>query len=223
VQALRARACALSQIALLYRSNAQSRVLEHALFSRRHALPRLRRAALLRARRRSSTRSPICAWSRTPDDDGAFLRVVNFPTRGIGARTLEQLQDMYVALTRARRHLYLTFAQSRMLHGQTRLGIESRFLKEIPAALTRRIGRAVRPAAGLYGGLRQSGRAVPAASAGDSGMPWRIGQSVVHAKFGAGVIVGAEGRGADARVQVNFRNSGLKWLVLEYARLEPAR
>ena len=44
----------------------------------------------------------------------------------------------------------------------------------------------------------------------------------MHPKFGSGVIVSAEGRGADARVQVNFRNSGLKWLMLEYARLAPA-
>ena len=50
----------------------------------------------------------------------------------------------------------------------------------------------------------------------------RVGQSVVHPKFGAGVIVNAEGRGMDARVQVNFRNSGLKWLMLEYANLAPA-
>jgi DNA helicase-2/ATP-dependent DNA helicase PcrA len=49
-----------------------------------------------------------------------------------------------------------------------------------------------------------------------------VGQNVVHAKFGAGVIVGAEGRGADARVQVNFRDTGMKWLVLEYAKLTPA-
>jgi len=54
------------------------------------------------------------------------------------------------------------------------------------------------------------------------GMPWKIGQSVVHATFGAGVIVSAEGRGAEARVQVNFGNSGLKWLMLEYAKLLPA-
>ena len=53
-------------------------------------------------------------------------------------------------------------------------------------------------------------------------MPWRVGQSVVHPKFGAGVIVSAEGRGAEARVQVNFRNAGLKWLMLEYAKLIPA-
>ena len=52
--------------------------------------------------------------------------------------------------------------------------------------------------------------------------PWRIGQNVLHPKFGAGVIVSAEGRGSDARVQVNFHNAGVKWLALEYARLTPA-
>jgi DNA helicase-2/ATP-dependent DNA helicase PcrA len=45
---------------------------------------------------------------------------------------------------------------------------------------------------------------------------------VTHPKFGQGVIIAAEGRGADARVQVNFRDAGVKWLALEYARLTPA-
>jgi len=45
---------------------------------------------------------------------------------------------------------------------------------------------------------------------------------VVHPTFGSGVIVSAEGRGPDARVQVNFRSGGLKWLMLEYAKLLPA-
>jgi DNA helicase-2/ATP-dependent DNA helicase PcrA len=53
-------------------------------------------------------------------------------------------------------------------------------------------------------------------------MRWRVGQSVIHPSFGAGVIVSAEGRGPDARVQVNFSTSGLKWLMLEYAKLLPA-
>jgi DNA helicase-2/ATP-dependent DNA helicase PcrA len=55
-----------------------------------------------------------------------------------------------------------------------------------------------------------------------AGSGWRVGQNVVHAKFGSGVIVSAEGRGADARVQVNFRDGGMKWLALEYAKLAPA-
>jgi len=54
------------------------------------------------------------------------------------------------------------------------------------------------------------------------GSPWRVGQNVVHPTFGAGVIVGAEGRGPEARVQVNFRKAGLKWLLLDYAKLIPA-
>ena len=51
---------------------------------------------------------------------------------------------------------------------------------------------------------------------------WRIGQSVKHTRFGLGIIIDAEGRGSDARVQVNFREAGVKWLALEYAKLQPA-
>ena len=54
------------------------------------------------------------------------------------------------------------------------------------------------------------------------GPGWRIGQSVRHAKFGLGIIIDAEGRGGDARVQVNFRDAGVKWLALPYAKLEAA-
>ena len=50
----------------------------------------------------------------------------------------------------------------------------------------------------------------------------RIGQSVLHPKFGAGVIIDCEGNGSDARVQVNFGPEGVKWLMLEYAKLSPA-
>ena len=52
-----------------------------------------------------------------------------------------------------------------------------------------------------------------------SNIGWRIGQNVLHAKFGTGVIVNCEGSGSDARVQVNFAQAGTKWLLLEYAKL----
>lgn len=134
---------------------------------------------------------------------------------------------MYVALTRARRRLYLTYAQSRMLHGQTRFNVASRFFQEIPAQLMRKTKAVSRPLQPSYfAGRGYAGNVAvqPKVDMGniDSGLPWRIGQSVVHAKFGPGVIVTAEGRGADARVQVNFRDSGMKWLMLEYANLAPA-
>ena len=63
---------------------------------------------------------------------------------------------------------------------------------------------------------------VATAEAPEADSPWRIGQNVVHPKFGAGVIVNAEGRGSDARVQVNFHRNGTKWLALEYAKLTAA-
>ena len=126
---------------------------------------------------------------------------------------------MYVALTRARRRLYLSLAQSRMLHGQTRYNVASRFFHEIPEALLRRINACPR-----YQTLSVQGRVAAAPMNLDiaPGIPWRIGQSVIHGKFGTGVIVSAEGRGAEARVQVNFRGTGLKWLMLDYANLAPA-
>jgi ATP-dependent DNA helicase UvrD/PcrA len=408
----------LSEVAALYRSNAQSRVLEHALFNA--AIP-YRVYGGMRFFERAEVKHAL-AYLRllaTPDDDGAFLRIVNFPPRGIGARTLETLQDhanahgislwraacsggvhgksgtslaalvrlidamraataglplpeavehvneasgliahyksekdgqdrldnleelvnaadsfvreadyavdapmvspgadaadpavegavdpltaflahaaleagetqaaegrpalqlmtvhaakglefhtvfvtgleeglfphenslseydgveeerrlMYVAITRARRRLYLTHAQSRMLHGQVRYNIPSRFVDEIPRELVQWLSPPRRHAMraididpaewGTLGGGRSVGgsaRSVAAPSASEAGAPtWRIGQSVRHAKFGLGIIIDAEGRGADARVQVNFRDSGVKWLALDYARLEAA-
>jgi len=415
VKGLRASGAALSQIGVLYRSNAQSRVLEHALFNA--ALP-YRVYGGTRFFDRAEVKHALAYLRLTaaPDDDGALLRVANFPPRGIGARTIEALQDaargagtslwqaacsgrtsgkagtslkafverieamraataglalseavahvidasglvahyrtekdgqdrianleelvsaaasfvreadlavdapiasgdaaasgdgetsatdegaadpltaflahaaleagdtqaadghpalqlmtvhaakglefdavfvtgleeglfphensldeydgveeerrlMYVAMTRAKRRLYLTLAQSRMLHGQIRYHIASRFLDEMPAecvqwASPRR--RAVEIDHAEWG--RSSTPAAPrlaprAASVELAGAGWRIGQNVRHSKFGIGVIVDAEGRGADQRVQVNFRDAGVKWLALEYAKLEAA-
>ena len=87
----------------------------------------------------------------------------------------------------------------------------------------RRINSSARAKHLSYGAAPgHSAVALSAPSIPDASIPWRIGQNVVHPKFGAGVIVSAEGRGPDARVQVSFRNNGLKWLVLEYAKLAPA-
>lgn len=133
---------------------------------------------------------------------------------------------MYVAITRARRKLYLTHAQTRMLHGQTRYNVVSRFFDEIPRELVQWLSPPARRRGMDYDHAEWG--AVPSREA--AGIPqrtppapgWRIGESVRHAKFGVGVIIDAEGRGSDARVQVNFRDAGVKWLALEYARLERA-
>jgi DNA helicase-2/ATP-dependent DNA helicase PcrA len=137
----------------------------------------------------------------------------------------EERRLMYVALTRARRRLYLSFAQSRMLHGQTRYNVPSRFLQEIPSHLLKWL----QPIQKISAGNQQRsaanngiGRGVPTRGAEHDSTPgWRIGQNVMHAKFGAGVIINCEGRGADARVEVRFGRAGTKWLLLEYAKLTP--
>jgi DNA helicase-2/ATP-dependent DNA helicase PcrA len=148
----------------------------------------------------------------------------------------EERRLMYVAITRARRRLYLCFAQSRMLHGQMGYSVASSFLNELPEKLLHWLSPklAKRNPFENYGytaptqttSFASSGStsfgtsAVPRPASNSSG--WRIGMSVTHAKFGEGVIVNLEGSGADARVQVNFRRAGVKWLVLEYAKLVAA-
>ncbi|MDO9071956.1 MAG: 3'-5' exonuclease [Rubrivivax sp.] len=154
----------------------------------------------------------------------------------------EERRLMYVAITRARKRLYLSFSQTRMLHGQTRYNVKSRFFDEIPentlkwltpkqqgfgSGYAREYQQAWQRGSGLSG-IVGAGRVEPAppppafvaASAGQaSGL--RVGQTVFHTKFGEGVVTTLEGRGADARAQVQFGRHGAKWLALAIARLTP--
>jgi len=380
VQALARDGTRLSQVAVLYRSNAQSRVVEHALFSQ--GIP-YRVYGGLRFFERAEIKHAL-AYLRliaTPEDDNSFLRVANFPPRGIGARTIEQLQDAakqanvplmkvadgskaalfkkliddlraetqglplsemvevviaksgliehykteregadrienlaelvtaatafteeervnesgeavdpltaflthaaleagehqagegqealqmmtvhsakglefdvvfmsgleeglfpheqsvmerdgleeerrlaYVAITRARNRLYLSHAQTRMLHGQTRYNIPSRFLEEIPQQLLKWLTPRFSKQKAFAPDFSRQTRTTLAKPPRDVG-GFRIGQNVTHPKFGAGVIVDLEGQGEDVRVQVNFRDHGLKQLALAVAKLQAA-
>jgi DNA helicase-2/ATP-dependent DNA helicase PcrA len=133
----------------------------------------------------------------------------------------EERRLMYVAVTRARQRLYLSHAQSRMLHGQVRYGIPSRFLDEIPDELLKHLNS--KPVA--KSGYGRDYNELPAimskqqSSTQKSAMPWKVGQQVAHNKFGNGVVVSYEGNANDMRVQVNFGREGLKWLALEFAKL----
>jgi DNA helicase-2/ATP-dependent DNA helicase PcrA len=131
----------------------------------------------------------------------------------------EERRLMYVAITRARTRLYLCYAQTRLLHGQTRYNVASRFLDEIPQEVVKRLT----PALGRGRADDATWTLAPAKAykkTPDHG--FRVGQSVLHPKFGQGVIVIAEGSGADARLQINFGKQGMKWLALEYAKLTAA-
>ncbi len=134
----------------------------------------------------------------------------------------EERRLMYVAVTRARQRLYLSHAQSRMLHGKVRYGIPSRFLDEIPEELLKRLNSKPVKRSGSPNYNELPHRMNNAKSSEQkNAMPWRIGQSVDHKKFGNGVVVSYEGSAEDMRVQVNFGNAGLKWLALEFAKLTP--
>jgi DNA helicase-2/ATP-dependent DNA helicase PcrA len=150
----------------------------------------------------------------------------------------EERRLMYVAITRARKRLYLSFSQTRMLHGQTRYNVKSRFFDELPESALRWItprnqafgsgfAREYSAAWARGSGLHSivgTGRSEPRAStivpkAPSHGL--RSGQGVFHAKFGEGVVVTIEGSGDDARAQVNFGRHGMKWLALSIAKLTP--
>ncbi len=138
----------------------------------------------------------------------------------------EERRLMYVAITRARTRLYLSFAQTRLLHGQTRYNVASRFIDEVPEGLVKWLTPKLRG---------QAAWMAPAAEwpttpvnlppkpyvPKSPGHGFHIGQNVRHAKFGQGVIVSSEGQGADARLQINFGRQGMKWLALAFAKLEP--
>jgi DNA helicase II / ATP-dependent DNA helicase PcrA len=126
----------------------------------------------------------------------------------------EERRLMYVAITRARRRLYITLAQSRMLHGQTRYAVASRFMQEIPQQLLKFLNRGYAPQG--YSGPATLASKIKAPTP-EHGLA--IGMNVEHPKFGKGVVTDHEG-GASGNVQVNFATAGSKWLAVAYAKLK---
>ncbi|HHX83413.1 MAG TPA: DNA helicase II [Pseudomonadaceae bacterium] len=145
-----------------------------------------------------------------------------FPHR-MSADRLEGLEEerrlCYVGITRARERLYLCHAESRRLHGEEHFSRPSRFLREIPAELRKdiRMKGQVTPQSSWM----ERGHLSAAPSESDDGsQAFSLGQRVRHPKFGEGVVLNSEGRGASTRIQINFDEVGGKWLVMAYARLE---
>jgi DNA helicase II / ATP-dependent DNA helicase PcrA len=138
----------------------------------------------------------------------------------------EERRLMYVAITRARKRLYLSFAQTRMLHGQTRYNMKSRFFDELPEESLKWLSAKVQPS--WFGNKQRAAwDDVPTAGANriaqgfaKQGNGWRSGETVVHQKFGEGVIVNLEGSGASLRANINFGRHGMKLLDLSIAKLE---
>ena len=158
----------------------------------------------------------------------------------------EERRLMYVAITRARQRLYMSHSQTRMLHGQTRYNLKSRFYDELPEAALKWLtpkNQGFAPSAFGYGG----GYATSRGAGGGSGSSYggggfgkesfasppvppqkaapshglRSGMQVFHNKFGEGTVTALEGTGDDARAQISFPRHGVKWLALSVAKLTP--
>lgn len=127
------------------------------------------------------------------------------------ARLEEERRLCYVGMTRAMRKLVLSYAEVRRLYGREEYHRPSRFLREIPQKYLDEIRVKTRHPSSI------PGRSQVNLAEQEAGIT--IGQSVQHAKFGSGVVLAIEGSGAHTRVQVKFREHGVKWLVLAYANL----
>ncbi len=149
----------------------------------------------------------------------------------------EERRLMYVAITRARARLYLSHAQTRLLHGQTRYNLRSRFFDELPEECLKWLTPRQQGFASYAPDMRAVG-AYQSGARGQSGFKseaftsppvpprkeapahgLRVGLAVFHTKFGEGKVLALEGAGDDARAQVNFPRHGTKWLALAVAKL----
>ncbi|MEF9966314.1 MAG: 3'-5' exonuclease [Comamonas sp.] len=151
----------------------------------------------------------------------------------------EERRLMYVAITRARKRLYLSTSQTRMLHGTTRYNVRSRFLDELPEEALKWLspkhsgfgsgmgslayggGGGRSSSSGGYGDAAPSmwGKTPVPAQKAEPAHGIKKGANVFHNKFGEGKVLAVEGSGDDARAQVNFPRHGTKWLALSVAKL----
>ena len=130
------------------------------------------------------------------------------------AQLEEERRLCYVGITRAMQKLYLTYAESRRLHGTDIFNPPSRFLKEIPAELIDEIRPRAQTTA-PYARKRSSSFNDTTSDIGFS-----LGDKVSHPSFGDGIVLNYEGVGESASIQINFEAVGTKWLMLSFAKLK---
>jgi len=129
-------------------------------------------------------------------------------------RLEEERRLCYVGMTRARQLLYISYSESRRLYGRESYPRPSRFLREIPPEHLQeiRVRAAVTRPVSMPARQQSITTAIPS--------KYKLGQRVNHAKFGEGVVLQMEGDGAQERVQINFKQVGVKWLMLSFVQLE---
>lgn len=146
-------------------------------------------------------------------ENGLFPNV-----RAVNEGNLEEERRLcYVGLTRARKQLYLSYAETRRIHGGEQVGLPSPFLREMPEGCIAE----VRPRTGILRPARELASKVSQRHGDEAVCGYRLGQTVMHGRFGEGTILAFDGIGSSARAEVHFRDAGTKWLLLSVARLQP--
>jgi DNA helicase-2/ATP-dependent DNA helicase PcrA len=148
-------------------------------------------------------------------EEGLFPHSMSLEEPG---RLEEERRLCYVGITRAQQQLVLSYAETRRLHGQQHYSMPSRFVGELPAELMHEVRPRVMVSRPVYNSGYGGAPRATNQTANPGGI--NIGQRVMHQTFGEGIVLGCEGQGSHARVQVNFENEGSKWLVLAYANLQ---
>jgi DNA helicase-2/ATP-dependent DNA helicase PcrA len=165
-------------------------------------------------------------------EDGVFphLRSIGEP-----AEMEEERRLAYVGITRARERLYLSNAWCRSLWGQTQYNQPSRFLDEIPGMLIRRaegsratrsrLSQRITDVSGrdrIVEAAMRRAKTGPVHGTGAELLGLMAGESVVHAKWGEGVVIDVKGEGDRAEARVRFPSVGEKHLALSLAPLKRA-
>jgi DNA helicase-2/ATP-dependent DNA helicase PcrA len=141
-------------------------------------------------------------------EEGLFPHQMSIEEPG---RLEEERRLCYVGITRARQRLTLTHAEARRLYGKETYPHRSRFIDEIPRELLREV---------RLGGSVSFASTPSRMFEEENPTGLRLGQRVLHNKFGEGVVLNVEGQGSHARVHVNFVGLGSKWLMMAYANLQ---
>ena len=145
----------------------------------------------------------------------------------------EERRLAYVAITRAKKELCLSYANCRLLYGRTQYNPPSRFIKEIPESLVSNPTREHRPYmpsampsfGGGYAPKREtltvgSASVTPRPAAGASRERFVEGDRVMHPTFGEGEILSAKPLGADILYEITFDRAGTKKLMATFAKLK---
>ncbi len=153
-------------------------------------------------------------------EEGLFPHQMSLSEAG---RLEEERRLCYVGLTRARRHLLLTYAELRRLYGEERYNRPSRFLREIPPQHIRAVGVRGRVSRPLFAPATATAAPPtsprPAAGAASPPPSYQSGDLVMHAQLGEGKIVQIEGSGDRQRLQIEFKRHGTKWFIAAVAPL----